>query len=72
MPRSQDLPLADTNSGMSPLHTSDVTQLLAAWSEGDNSALEKLVPMVEKELHELAHRYMSREPTITRCRRRLW
>jgi len=46
---------------MSPLHTSDVSQLLAAWSKGDHSALEKLVPMVENELHELAHRYMSRE-----------
>jgi RNA polymerase sigma-70 factor (ECF subfamily) len=61
MPRTQDLPLAYTNSRMSSLHTSDVTQLLAAWSEGDHSALEKLVPMVENELHELAHRYMSRE-----------
>ena len=46
---------------MSPLHNSDVTQLLAAGSEGDHSALEKLVPIVENELHELAHRYMSRE-----------
>jgi len=46
---------------MSPLHNSDVTELLAAWSKGDHSALEKLVPMVENELHELAHRYMSRE-----------
>ena len=61
MPRSQDLPFAYTTSRMSPLHNSDVTQLLAAWSEGDHSALEKLVPMVENELHELAHRYMSRE-----------
>jgi RNA polymerase sigma factor (TIGR02999 family) len=46
---------------MSSLHTTDVSQLLAAWSEGDHSALEKLVPLIENELHELAHRYMSRE-----------
>ncbi len=38
-----------------------VTELLAAWSEGDNSALEKLLPLVEAELHRLAHRYMSKE-----------
>jgi len=38
-----------------------VTELLTAWSEGDRSALEKLLPLVEKELHRLAHRYMSRE-----------
>lgn len=38
-----------------------VTQLLAAWSDGDYSALDKLLPLVEDELHRLAHRYMSRE-----------
>ncbi len=39
----------------------EVTQLLAAWSDGDYSALDKLLPLVEDELHRLAHRYMSRE-----------
>lgn len=39
----------------------EVTQLLAAWSEGDRSALDKLLPLVSGELHQLAHRYMSRE-----------
>ncbi len=39
----------------------EVTQLLAAWSGGDRSALDKLLPLVEDELHRLAHRYMSRE-----------
>jgi len=29
----------------------DVTQLLRAWSEGDEAALEQLVPLVEAELH---------------------
>ena len=38
-----------------------VTELLAEWSEGDRSALEKLLPLVSGELHQLAHRYMSRE-----------
>ena len=39
----------------------EVTQLLAAWSDGDQSALESLLPLVGDELHRLAHRYMSRE-----------
>lgn len=39
----------------------EVTQLLADWSGGDQAALDKLVPLVEAELHRLAHHYMSRE-----------
>jgi RNA polymerase sigma-70 factor (ECF subfamily) len=39
----------------------DVTQLLKACCEGDQTAWEELTPRVYKELHRLAHRYMSRE-----------
>jgi RNA polymerase sigma factor (TIGR02999 family) len=39
----------------------EVTQLLKAWGEGDGGALERLTPVVERELHRLAHRYMTRE-----------
>ena len=39
----------------------EVTQLLGKWSDGDDGALEKLVPLVQPELHRLAHHYMSRE-----------
>jgi RNA polymerase sigma factor (TIGR02999 family) len=39
----------------------DITQLLQAWSDGDRSALERLVPAVYAELHQLAHRYMTQE-----------
>ena len=39
----------------------EVTQLLAEWSSGDESALGELIPLVEKELHRLAHHYMRRE-----------
>jgi RNA polymerase sigma factor (TIGR02999 family) len=46
---------------MSASPSQEVTQLLNAWSDGDGSALEKLLPLVEGELHQLAHRYMSRE-----------
>jgi RNA polymerase sigma factor (TIGR02999 family) len=39
----------------------EVTQLLIAWGNGDQSALDKLMPLVYDELHRLAHHYMSRE-----------
>jgi RNA polymerase sigma factor (TIGR02999 family) len=39
----------------------DATQLLRAWSEGDETALNELVPLVERELHRLARAYMRRE-----------
>ena len=38
-----------------------VTQLLKDWSGGDEGALGKLIPLVQPELHRLAHHYMSRE-----------
>src|SRR3989440_11620817 len=39
----------------------EVTQLLGEWGNGDDRALEKLVPLVHPELRRLAHHYMSRE-----------
>jgi RNA polymerase sigma factor (TIGR02999 family) len=39
----------------------DVSTLLRAWSDGDQSALERLTPIVFDELHRLARRYMKRE-----------
>ncbi len=39
----------------------DVTQLLQAWSEGDQGALDKLMPLVYRELHRLAQGYMAKE-----------
>jgi RNA polymerase sigma-70 factor (ECF subfamily) len=38
-----------------------VTELLRAWSDGDDGALEQLVPLVEVELRRLARGYMARE-----------
>jgi RNA polymerase sigma factor (TIGR02999 family) len=38
-----------------------ITQLLSEWREGDANAFEKLVPLVQPVLQQLAHRYMSRE-----------
>ena len=39
----------------------EVTFLLKAWSAGDESAREKLVPVVYRELHRMAGRYMAGE-----------
>ena len=36
----------------------EITQLLLAWSDGDQAALEKLTPLVYAELHRLAKGYM--------------
>ena len=41
--------------------TAKVTRLLAAWSEGDQSALATLTPLVHEELRRLAHHYMKGE-----------
>jgi len=43
----------------SPSH--EVTQLLFEWSEGNQAALGKLMPMVYKELRRLAHQHLSKE-----------
>ncbi|HXE14512.1 MAG TPA: sigma-70 family RNA polymerase sigma factor [Bryobacteraceae bacterium] len=45
---------------MGPLPT-EITQLLNAWQQGDQSALERLAPVVESELRRLARIYLSRE-----------
>jgi RNA polymerase sigma-70 factor (ECF subfamily) len=39
----------------------DVSTLLRAWSDGDQSALDKLAPIVYDELRRLAGHYLSRE-----------
>jgi RNA polymerase sigma factor (TIGR02999 family) len=45
-----------------PTHSpKEITRLLVAWGEGDQSALAELTPLVYEELHRLAHHYMSGE-----------
>lgn len=39
----------------------EITQLLQAWSAGNEQALEQLTPLVYKELHRKAQRYMAEE-----------
>jgi RNA polymerase sigma-70 factor, ECF subfamily len=46
---------------MSQASSHEITQLLNAWENGDESALEKLVPLIHAELYRLAKGYMGRE-----------
>ena len=46
---------------MHPHEARPVTQLLLAWNQGDEAALEKLIPLVHGELRRVARRYMRRE-----------
>lgn len=48
-------------AGGTPSSQPDITGLLEAWAGGDQAALEELMPLVENELHRLAHRYLERE-----------
>ena len=41
--------------------THDVTVLLQAWSRGDEEALQKLMPLVYRDLRQAARRYMAGE-----------
>jgi len=44
-----------------PSGPGEVTRLLHSWADGDQAALDQLIPIVYAELHRLAHRYMSKE-----------
>jgi RNA polymerase sigma-70 factor, ECF subfamily len=46
---------------MKTAESHDVTALLRAWKAGDESALNKLAPLMYRELHRLARRYMAAE-----------
>lgn len=46
---------------MSQPAPNEITGLLVAWADGDESALERLIPLVYNELRRLAHRYMRGE-----------
>ena len=44
-----------------PKSVDDISELLRAWSGGNQLALDELTPIVYAELHRLAHAYMRRE-----------
>jgi len=58
--------MSDFDHGLSPSDTpspsaAEVTALLQAWTAGDEHARDRLIPLVYKELHGLAHHYMAGE-----------
>jgi RNA polymerase sigma factor (TIGR02999 family) len=53
--------MSDTPLGKVMTPATGVTELLRAWSDGDDDALERLMPLVEAELRRLARAYMHRE-----------
>ncbi len=46
---------------MATLSQKDITGLLLDWGSGDKAALDRLIPLVYKELRRMAHQYMRRE-----------
>jgi RNA polymerase sigma-70 factor, ECF subfamily len=46
---------------MSSTSPREITQWLQDWRNGDQAALERLLPVVYQELHKLAHAYLNRE-----------
>ena len=46
---------------MPPQSSKEITRWLIAWSDGDETALNQLAPLIHAELHRLAHQYMGRE-----------
>ena len=59
--RSTDLWNYSRRDAMNTASRQDVTGWLRAWSQGDETALEKLTPLVYGELHQRARRLMGRE-----------
>jgi RNA polymerase sigma factor (TIGR02999 family) len=48
--------MGDSGSG-----SNEISRLLQAWSDGNGTALDELMPLVYDELHRQAHRYLRRE-----------
>ena len=46
---------------MADVPSHDVTRLLASWKDGDEAALQQLLPVVHEELRRLARRQMAGE-----------
>ena len=43
------------------MSSAEITGLLIAWSDGDEAALERLIPVVHRELHQIARRCLAGE-----------
>src|SRR6186713_563271 len=47
--------------GNIPDHPTEATGLLLKWGQGDETALDRLIPLVQRELHQIARRCMAGE-----------
>ena len=43
------------------MQAGEITGMLAGWREGDQAALDRLLPLIDSELHRLARRHLGRE-----------
>jgi len=50
--------------------THEVTGLLQAWAQGDEQALQKLIPLVHRELRQAARHYMAGKTPVIFFRQR--
>src|SRR5262249_29291742 len=39
----------------------EITELLTSWRQGERAALDRLAPLIKRELHEMALRHLARE-----------
>jgi RNA polymerase sigma factor (TIGR02999 family) len=51
----------EDRAAAAPAPPGEVTRLLIAWRAGDREALERLIPLVYRELHRMAERHLRRE-----------
>lgn len=47
---------------MSRMESQEITRLLLDWGNGDQEALDKLIPFVYEELRHLARNFMRQQP----------
>jgi RNA polymerase sigma-70 factor (ECF subfamily) len=56
-----EVDVAVAGERMSASSSHEVTSLLRAWCDGDPKALDRLMPLVYRELHQAAEHYMAQE-----------
>jgi hypothetical protein len=49
------------------LQAADITTLLANWRGGDRAELDRLVPLIRRELNRMARRHLAHERGTIRC-----
>ena len=52
---------AQQKVGGMDVQATNITRLLAGWRDGDRAALDRLVPLIQRELHRIARRHLAQE-----------